>query len=210
MKKLLLIALAVLPMYVFANNLTKSFPLSKNCTLTIEKGNITQCQVAAIVNAANEQLLGGAGVCGAIFNAAGWDALQSACNKYPEKNSIRCPVGQARITPAFNLTGRTIDYIIHAVGPDCRIIHGEEQQDFLLTQAYKNSLLLADQNNISSIAFPFISSAIYAFPKKRAALIALKTLSGYAQENQTKITNIHFVLFEQSDFDLLCSTMEEL
>lgn len=183
------------------NLLTHNFRISNSVNLIIEKGDITKLKTEAIVNAANEQLLGGAGVCGAIFNAAGWDELQSACDKYPASNTVRCPVGQACITDSFKLKTNGIQHIIHTVGPDCRIIKDEKQQDSLLELAYKNSLILADKNNIKSIAFPFISSAIYAFPKERAASIALKTISEYTK-NKTALTSIYFVLFSQEDFDL--------
>lgn len=192
-----------------ADQLSHNFKLNSSVNLIIEKGDITKCKTEAIVNAANEQLLGGAGVCGAIFNAAGWNELQSACDKYPESNAIRCPVGQASITDSFNLKTNGIKHIIHAVGPDCRIIKDEAQQNSLLELAYKNSLILADKNNIKSIAFPFISSAIYGFPKERAADIALKTISEYAKNNTT-INTIYFVLFSQEDFDLFYNTMKKI
>lgn len=168
------------------NASVRVFALTPTVTLVLQKGDITLAPVQAIVNAANEQLLGGAGVCGAIFKAAGWDKLQSACNEYPLHNNVRCPAGQARITRGFGLETRGIKYIIHAVGPDCRIISNEAQQDLLLSQAYINSLVLADQNGITSIAFPFMSSAIFAFPKKRAAAIALKAVCRYLEDNNTE------------------------
>lgn len=186
----------------------RHYKINENTQLIIEKGDITKSHVQAIVNAANPQLLGGAGVCGAIFNAAGWHALQEACNKFPELNGSRCPVGQTRITRSFNLASQGIDYIIHAVGPDCRIIHDEHQQNVLLENTYRNALILAEQNNISSLSFPFISSAIYAFPKERAARIAIKTIFEFAK-NKDKIRSIHFVLFSQDDFDLFCKIAKE-
>ena len=103
-----------------------------------------------------------------------------------------------------------IKNIIHAVGPDCRIIKDPAQQDSLLEKAYNNSLLLAEKNNSKSIAFPFISSAIYAFPKQRAARIALKTVLEYIKNNGTKLASVHFVLFSQEDYDLFCSELKKL
>lgn len=182
--------------------------ITEKITLILEKGDITQCSTQAIVNAANEQLQGGAGVCDAIFNAAEWHKLQSACNQYPEHNTIRCPTGQARITESFGLKKNGINYIIHAVGPDCRIIHDEQEQDLLLTQTYINALTLAENYTIKSIAFPFISSAIYAFPKERAATIAIKTVLEYAARHTT-IASFHFVLFLQEDFDLFCTVLDK-
>jgi O-acetyl-ADP-ribose deacetylase (regulator of RNase III) len=210
MKKILILITLFSTLAFAQHNLIKKISLSPKTSLILSKGDITQCNVQAIVNAANEQLLGGGGVCGAIFSAAGFDDLQGACNMYPAKQSIRCPVGQARITDSFNLKDNGIRYIIHAVGPDCRIIRDKQKQNHLLFQAYTNSLILADQNNIKTIAFPFISSAIYAFPKERAAYIALKSVSDYIDNNPTKLTELHFVLFSRADFDLFCSAIEQL
>lgn len=179
------------------------YQLTANTELIIERGDITNCPVEAIVNAANPQLQGGGGVCGAIFQAAGQQQLQQACDQYPLTNGYRCPVGQARITPSYQLKSRSIDYVIHAVGPDCRIIHDPKQQDQLLEAAYRNALLLAKQHHIKSIAFPFISSAIYAFPKARAAQIALAAIRTYAATD-TPIKSIRFVLFSAADYELFC------
>lgn len=212
MQKIILFSLLTLIYVGFNSALAEnkphhSFKITDKTELIIEQGDITRCAVKSIVNAANPQLLGGAGVCGAIFKAAGWDSLQQQCDQYPETNGIRCPVGQARITESCNLKTRGIDYIIHAVGPDCRIIHDEQEQNILLKNTYNNSLILADQHGIASLAFPFISSAIYAFPKKRAALIALDAIRSYAKKS-TGITSIHFVLFSQEDYELFCAMMQ--
>lgn len=193
---------------VAQNQLSQVFKISSTVTVVIEKGDITQCQTEAIVNAANEQLAGGGGVCGAIFKAAGWQELQAACDIYPKNNGVRCPVGQARITDSFKLKSRGIKHIVHAVGPNCGVIKDEHQQNSLLESAYKNSLILADQYTIKSIAFPFISSAIYAFPKERAARIALKTILEYSRN--TQITSIYFMLFSEQDHALFCKVIKEL
>lgn len=172
-------------------------------TLIIERGDITQSPVAAIVNAANPQLAAGSGVCGAIFKAAGKKFLENACHQYPTVNGIKCPTGHAKITMSGDLKKVGIEYIIHAVGPDCRIIKDERQQDKFLAQAYGNTLQLADNYAVSSIAFPFISSAIYAFPKERAATIALYTIINYLKKHQaSKITNVRMVLFSNEDLAL--------
>ena len=187
----------------------QQYSIGSNTELIIEQGDITQSQCMVIVNAANKELAGGAGVCGAIFNAAGWNDLQSACDTYPMINAVRCPVGDAKITDSFNLHMYGISHIIHAVGPDCRIVKAEQEQDRLLKNAYTQSLLLADQYNLKSVAFPFISSAIYAFPKERACSIALKAVSDYVKIHDTHITSIHFVLFSQDDFQLFCDRAHE-
>ena len=99
----------------------KFITLANRTQLILEQGDITKKRVDAIVNAANEDLLGGDGVCGAIFKAAGWQKLQRACNQYPFlSDGKRCHVGHACITPSFNLKNNGVKNIIHAVGPDCR------------------------------------------------------------------------------------------
>lgn len=188
-------------------------------TIRVEKGDITQSKAQAIVNAANSQLLSGGGVCGAIFSAAGLDRLQKACNQWPIlSDDIRCPVGSACITDSFDLARNGIKYIIHAVGPDCRIIKDPQKQDGLLHSAYLNALIMAEKNNVTTVAFPFISSAIYAFPKERAARIALEAMTGYATGkntqagvgSNTKLTIVSFVLFSDEDYDLFVKTLDAL
>lgn len=195
---------------IFQNSFCKEvFNLTSDKKIIIEKGDITKSKAQAIVNAANQDLLGGAGVCGAIFKAAGWDKLQQACDAYKKKNSVSCPTGQARITDSFDLKTQGIKKIIHAVGPDCRIITDEQQQNDLLVQAYENSLKLAEDYALESIAFPFISSAIYAFPKERASRIALQTCAKKLKDSN-KVKEISFVLFSQEDYDLFVKTMKKL
>lgn len=186
---------------------SQEFKVNNDLRIVVKLGDITTCRVDAIVNAANEQLAGGGGVCGAIFDAAGWDDLQRSCDQYPALNGIRCPVGQARITESFGLKKVGINYIIHAVGPDCRVIKDAKEQDLFLEQAYKNALVLADQHGLTSIAFPFISSAIYAFPKDRAALIAVNVLLNYVRNCDTKLKSIYLVLFSWQDFNLFCDVL---
>lgn len=206
------------PLFIASNLLctnpeTQTFKIN-NINLIIQKGDITASKTEAIVNAANEQLLGGSGVCGAIFDAAGWQELQDACDKFPKEGNVRCSTGDARITESFNLKNAGINWIIHAVGPDCRIIKDTKEQDTKLRFAYFSSLLLAKQKKIKSIACPFISSAIYAFPKDRAAKIALQAVADFIKWINpyygNLIESVHFVLFSQEDFDLFCKYAEEL
>ena len=137
--------------------------------MEIFKGDITTLDVDAIVNAANEQLTAGGGVCGAIFDAAG-PGLPKECAKVPGG----CPTGEARITNGYHLTAR---YIIHAVGP---VWHGGNQNEAaLLAQCYRRALGLAVGNNLTSIAFPAISTGIYAFPAEQAATIAVETVQAF-------------------------------
>lgn len=172
--------------------------------LIIEVGDITQKSVDAIVNAANKELEGGAGVCGAIFKAAGGDQLQKACNTFPaDVQGIRCPVGQACITDSFELSKQGIKKIIHAVGPDCRIVKNSKEQARLLRDVYTSSLKLADQNALTSIAFPFISSGIYACPSDLAARQALIAIDDYIRNNpETSLKQIYVLLFDQKSKDL--------
>ncbi|MCL5874977.1 MAG: macro domain-containing protein [Candidatus Dependentiae bacterium] len=213
MKKLLII----LSLIIFSTNASifvsgKTAQITDKTTITLCSGNITQAQVDAIVNAANESLLAGGGVCGAIFAAAGKAQLQAECDAYPilcGTNMVRCSTGQAKITSSCRLLNKGIKYIIHAVGPDCRTITDEKEQDALLRSTYENALALADHHGITSIAFPFISSAIYAFPKERAARIALETVMQYTLEhkNSTHLKQINFVLFSPDDYELFDETI---
>jgi O-acetyl-ADP-ribose deacetylase (regulator of RNase III) len=139
--------------------------------LSVIQGDIVTQQVDAIVNAANERLLGGGGVDGAIHRAAG-PGLLEACRAIPEvRPGVRCPTGEARITAAFRLPAR---YIIHTVGPVWRGGgHGEED---LLASCYRSVWSLAREHECRSIAFPAISTGAYMFPAESAADIAAKEL----------------------------------
>lgn len=184
--------------------------LEKDITLVIKQADITKDPVDAIVNAANPQLQAGGGVCGAIFSAAGLHQLQDACDIFPvlDAHATRCQVGQAVITDSFDLQSKGIRHIIHAVGPDCRVVTDENQQNILLKSAYVNSLIVANAYQVTSIAFPFISSAIYAFPKKRACDIAINSVIDYLRRHQTTLVLIEFVLFSHNDFELFIETIE--
>jgi len=133
------------------------------------KGDITRLQVDAIVNAANETLLGGGGVDGAIHRAAG-PRLLAACRALPEvAPSVRCPTGQARITPGFDLNAK---YVIHTVGPVWRGGHADEAR--LLASCYCETLRLATEARATTVAFPAISCGIYGYPLDAAATIAIR------------------------------------
>ena len=141
--------------------------------MEIAEGDITKLDVEAIVNAANEQLLPGGGVCGAIHRTAGPE-LADACRKIGH-----CPTGEARITPGFRLKAK---HVIHAVGPIWR--GGGSDEDLLLAGAYRHSLELARDHHIKSIAFPAISTGIYGFPPDRATTIAVATVAGFLRNNE--------------------------
>lgn len=184
----------------------------KVTTIRIVQGDILTQKVDAIVNAANEQLLAGGGVCGAIFKAAGKKDLQAACFAYPaDDRKIRCATGSAVITPSYALKKRGIKHIIHAVGPDCRIIKNPSDQKRLLAGAYTQSLEEATCYRLRSIAFPFISSAIFACPPQLAARTALKALRDFTQKNPTNsLDTIELVLFSKESYRTVLQEAEEI
>ena len=139
--------------------------------IDVKTGDITAMSVEAIVNAANQTLLGGSGVDGAIHRAAGKRLLEH------NRELGGCAIGQARITPSFDLAAGPIKQIIHTVGP---VWHGAPQLDVgansadgLLASCYEQCLKLAEATNVAQLAFPAISTGVYRFPKLRAATIAV-------------------------------------
>ena len=140
--------------------------------IRVLEADITTLALDAIVNAANELMLGGGGVDGAIHRAAGPE-LRTACQQIPPvRPGVRCPTGDARITPGFRLPAK---HVIHTVGP---IWHGGGAREAdLLCACYRNSLRLALDHGIESIAFPAISCGVYRFPVERAAKIAATTIA---------------------------------
>lgn len=140
--------------------------------IRILQADITTLRVDAIVNAANETLLGGGGVDGAIHRAAG-PALLSACRALPQVSpGVRCPTGEARITPGFELPAI---HVIHTVGPIWE--DGTVGEAALLAACYRNCLALARQHALRSLAFPAISCGVYGYPADQAAAIALRELT---------------------------------
>ena len=157
--------------------------------LEIIFGNIIETEADAIVNAANENLQIGGGVCGAIFAAAGVNKLKEACNKIGF-----CETGNAVITKAYNLPSK---YIIHAVGPIWA--GGNNNEETLLYNCYINAISLAVQNDCLSIAFPVISSGIFGYPKESALKIALLAISNSLL---TYDINISLVIFDREIFNM--------
>ena len=147
--------------------------------IKVIQGDVTTLAVDAIVNAANQVMLGGGGVDGAIHRAAG-DELYEACLKVPEvRPGVRCPTGEARITPGFKLPAK---FVIHTVGPVYRDgQHGEPEK---LAACYRNSLALAVENNCTSIAFPCISTGVYGYPKTDAAAIAVREVRAFLSNTE--------------------------
>jgi O-acetyl-ADP-ribose deacetylase (regulator of RNase III) len=148
--------------------------MARASTLHIVSGDITKLAVDAIVNAANERMLGGGGVDGAIHRAAG-PQLLAACRAVAEVSpGVRCPTGEARITPGFELPAR---YVIHTVGPFWQ--GGSNGEPGLLAACYRNSLQLAADHGARSIAFPAISCGVYGYPVDQACRIAVETLRAH-------------------------------
>ena len=161
-------------------------------TIDIIQGDITKIETDAIVNAANSSLLGGGGVDGAIHRAGGRSILEE-CKKI-RRDYGECPTGEAVITTAGNLPSK---FVIHTVGPVWR--GGANGEAMLLKNCYNNSLRLAEENNIQSIAFPNISSGIYGYPKEEAAEIAVDTVKEYARADG-KIEKVVFVCFDKENY----------
>lgn len=155
--------------------------------MKIVVGDITRLDVDAIVNAANQGLARGAGVCGAIFRAAG-PKLDDACRAVAP-----CPTGDARITPGFNAKAQ---WIVHAVGP---VWHGGNSNEAqLLASAYEHALRLARDAGAASIAFPAISTGIYGYPREKAARIAIDTVRNWI-ERSDRPAEIIFCCFTDDD-----------
>ena len=156
------------------------------------KGDITKIKVDAIVNAANSSLLGGGGVDGAIHRAGG-PAILEECRKIVAKQG-GCKTGEAVITTAGNLPAK---YVIHTVGPVWN--GGNKNQASLLASCYKESLKLAAENKIASVAFPNISTGIYGYPKKEAAEVAIRSVTEFLNQNDL-IDKVYFVCFDEENY----------
>jgi O-acetyl-ADP-ribose deacetylase (regulator of RNase III) len=165
--------------------------------IEIIKGDITKIQADAIVNAANSSLLGGGGVDGAIHRFGG-SAILEECIKIREKQG-GCKTGEAVITNAGKLPAR---FVIHTVGPVWS--GGQRNEPQKLAACYRNSLLLAVENNCKTIAFPNISTGVYGYPKKEAATIAFQTVADFLAGNDT-IEKVSFVCFDEENYALLTS-----
>jgi O-acetyl-ADP-ribose deacetylase (regulator of RNase III) len=170
----------------------------KNTKLDIIKGDITEIETDAIVNAANNTLLGGGGVDGAIHRAGGPIILEQ-CKKIGG-----CPTGEARITTAGNMPSK---YVIHTVGPIYK--DGKKGEAKLLYNAYYNSLRLAKEYNLKTIAFPSISTGVYNYPKDDAGKIALNAIMDFI-DKEDFIEEVHFILFSDNDYNIYKELLETI
>ncbi len=160
--------------------------------LTLVRGDITQQDTDAIVNAANSSLMGGGGVDGAIHRAGGPRILEE-CQAIVTRQGV-CPTGEAVITTGGLLPAR---YVIHTVGPVWN--GGAANEHHLLANAYRNSLSLAASQGLKSIAFPSISTGAYGFPIGEAARIALETVITFVEKNPV-LEEVRFVVFSKDDY----------
>lgn len=161
------------------------------------QGDITQLNVDAIVNAANNSLLGGGGVDGAIHRAAG-PGLLEVCSLLGG-----CPTGQAKITKGFKLQAR---YVIHTVGPVWQ--GGEKDEENLLADCYQHSLLLAAEHDCKTVAFPGISTGIYHFPKDLAAKIAIREVNSFLTQHGVP-EKVVFVCFDKENMEIYKNLLEK-
>ncbi|MBL7744292.1 MAG: O-acetyl-ADP-ribose deacetylase [Chitinophagaceae bacterium] len=165
-----------------------------NAVIELIKGDITKMRTEAIVNAANSSLMGGGGVDGAIHRAGG-PAILEECRMIVARQGS-CKTGNAVITTGGFLPAK---YVIHTVGPVWN--GGGRNEAILLANCYLNSLKLAEEYKVRSIAFPNISTGIYGYPKSEAAEIAIHTVSLFIQAN-TIIEKVHFVCFDEENHEL--------
>jgi O-acetyl-ADP-ribose deacetylase (regulator of RNase III) len=162
--------------------------------IELQKGDITRLHVDAIVNAANASLLGGGGVDGAIHRAGG-QAILDECVQIRNRQG-GCAIGEAVITTAGNMPAK---FVIHTAGPVWS--KSNTGADALLSNAYLNSLQLATQNDVKTIAFPNISTGIYHFPKDEAAEIAIRTVKDFLSCDNN-IEKVIFVCFDEENYDI--------
>lgn len=168
-----------------------------DCILEVVKGDITEQDVDAIVNAANPRLTPGGGVSGAIHRAAGPE-LWEECRMLGG-----CRTGEAKITKGYRLPAR---YVIHTVGP---VYRGREEDAAALAACYENSLKLALDHGITSIAFPAISTGIYGYPLEEAARVALRTIISFLR-NHTGPERVRMVLYDEASYEVHRNILHEV
>lgn len=174
--------------------------ITRGNRILIQKISITELCTDAVVNAANEDLWAGGGVCGAIFRAAGHDRLQAACNAIGH-----CDTGSAVITPGFDLKA---GYIIHAVGPVWR--GGGYNEPQLLYSAYRRSLELAIENGCHSIGFPLISAGIFGYPKDKAWRTAIESCNDLFRDHPGADMKVIFAVLDDGILALGQQILDEV
>jgi O-acetyl-ADP-ribose deacetylase (regulator of RNase III) len=165
--------------------------------IEIRQGDITKLKIDAIVNAANKSLLGGGGVDGAIHRAAGPELLEEC------RTIGGCPTGEARITRGYKLPAR---FVIHTVGP---VYSGKPQDAELLKKCYANSLKLAAEKKVKSVAFPAISCGVYGYPIEAACKIAVDTVCNFLGSHPS-IEKVIFILFSTGDYQIYADYLKSL
>jgi O-acetyl-ADP-ribose deacetylase (regulator of RNase III) len=168
--------------------------------ITLSKGDITQAEVDAVVNAANSSLMGGGGVDGAIHRTGGPEILAECKRIRAERYPEGLPTGQAVATTAGNLPAR---WVIHTVGP---VYAASEDRSGLLASCHTESLKVADELGAKTVAFPAISTGVYGYPLGEAAPVAIRAV----KEADTKVQEVRFVLFDQTAFDAFRRAVEDL
>jgi len=171
--------------------------------LSIIQGDITKQATNAIVNAANPGLMGGGGVDGAIHRGGG-PAILEECKQIVAKQG-RLPIGKAVITTGGNLRAR---HVIHTVGPIWQ--GGSRNEATLLESAYRESLKLAVEHNLTSISFPSISTGAYGYPVTEASKVAIKAVVSFLREQVTSLKEVIFVLFDSRTYEAYSSALEEV
>ena len=176
--------------------------LYKENKIKLVKGDITKLKADAIVNAANSSLLGGGGVDGAIHRGGG-SAILEECLQIRSRQG-GCEAGETVITTAGNLEAK---YVIHTVGPIWN--GGANREAELLANCYRNSLRLAVENQVKTIAFPGISTGVYRFPKEQAAKIAITEVKAFLDENE-ELEEVIFVCFDESNYEIYRGLLSEV
>lgn len=177
--------------------------LTSDARIELIQGDITKAQVDAIVNAANRQLIGGGGVDGAIRRAGG-DAIETACARIRERQG-GVETGAAVITTGGNLPAK---YVIHTAGPVWE--GGTAGESDLLASCYRESLHLAVENGLQTIAFPSISTGIYGYPTEKAAAVALRTVKKFVASGGSAPTCIQFILFDDATYQCYAAALTSL
>ncbi len=167
-------------------------------SIIVKKGDITKEKVDVIVNAANPSLLGGGGVDGAIHRAAGPDLIQEC------RSLGGCNFGEAKITKGYKLKTK---HIIHTPGPIYK--DGSNNEKAILRDSYWNSLLLAKENMLTSIAFPAISTGVYHYPKEEACSIAINTTIDFMIKNEF-IIDVFFILYDDENFQIYTNFIKKI